>query len=311
MMRRTLACGLLLAGLLAPTRAAAQSADPKVVAAQTLFDEGRALMTEKRFAEACKKLEASQKLDPGAGTLLNLASCYDLNGQTASAWITYKDAAVASGTRHPDWVAEANEQAAVLEPKLSRLTITVVAPSPGLEVRRDGLVVDPSTFGVPLPVDPGAHTIEASAPGHASFTTKIDIGASKDAQSVTVPALATASNLSAQTVVGGVIAGVGGVGVIVGVVFGVIALGKKSDASDPATCNADFTTCTPAGKALVDEAKSAGLVSTVSLVAGGVLAVGGVVFMLTAPHGKEKGPSVQASFGAPGAPWGLSLGGAF
>ena len=300
-----------MAGLLAPVMASAQSADPKIVAAQTLFDEGRALMTQKRFAEACKKLEASQKLDPGAGTLLNLASCYDQNGQTASAWITYKDAAVASGTRHPDWVAEANEQAATLEPKLSHLTITLGAPTPGLEVRRDGVVVEPSTLGVALPVDPGAHTIEASAPGHATFTAKVDIGASKDQKSVTVPALAAVSDVPTQRIVGGVVAGVGGVGVVVGVVFGVIALGKKSDASDPKLCNADFTTCTPAGKSLVDDAKSAGLVSTVSLVAGGLLAVGGVVFMLTAPHTKEKGPSLLASVGAPGAPWGFTLGGSF
>jgi hypothetical protein len=310
MLRRFLARGLLVTSLLTPALASAQSADPKVVAAQTLFDEGRALMSQKRFAEACKKLEASQKLDPGAGTLINLASCYEQNGQTASAWITFKDAAAASGTRHPDWASEANDQAAVLEPKLSRLTL-VVTPTPGLEVKRDGVVVEPSTFGVGLPVDPGSHTIDASAPGHASFTTKIDVGAAKDDKSVTIPALAVVSSVPTQRIVGGVVAGVGGVGVIVGVVFGVIALGKKSDASNPSMCNAEFTTCSPAGKALVDDAKSAGLVSTVALVAGGVLAVGGVVFMLTAPHAKEKGPSVQASLGAPGAPWGLTLGGAF
>ncbi len=291
----------------------AQSADPKVVAAQTLFDEGRALMDKKRFAEACKKLEASQKLDPGAGTLLNLASCYEQNGQSASAWITYKDAAVAAGSRHPDWVQQANESANALESKLSKLTVVIGVPTPGLVIKRDGIAVDPSTFGVALPVDPGAHTIIASAPDHADYTTRVDVGAAKDDKSITIPALVAGASSGAvppQRIVGGVIAGVGGVGVVVGVIFGVLASGKKSDASDPKICNADLTTCSPAGKALVDDARTDALISTVSIIAGSALAVGGVILMLTA-HKTEETHSLQARFGAPGAPWGATLGGSF
>ncbi len=273
-------------------------------------------MTQGHFAEACKKLEGSEKLDPGAGTLLNLASCYEQNGQTASAWITYKDAAAAAGVRHPDWASQANDGANALEPKLARLTIVIGVSTPGMQVSRDGAAVEPSTLGVALPVDPGSHIVEATAPGRTSFKVTVDV-AGKGKASVTVPALAideTAAKQpgsgTAQRIVGGAMMGVGGVGVIVGVVFGVIALGKKSNASDPRTCNADFTTCSPAGKLLVDDAKSAGLVSTVSLIAGGVMVAGGLVVMLTAPH-TEKGPSLQASVGAPGAPWGMTLGGAF
>lgn len=301
---------LLACAVFAPRPAAAQSASANSVAAQTLFDEARALMKAKRFAEACKKLEASQKLDPGAGTLLNLATCYEQNGQTASAWITYKDAAAASAARHPDWVTEANEQAAALEPRLSHLTITVSAV-PGLVVTRDGVVVEPSTYGVALPVDPGSHTIEASAPGHASYSTKLEVGAAKDEKTIAIPALAAVSSSNAQLIAGVAVAGVGGVGLVLGAVFGAVALGKKSDASDPSLCNSDFTVCSPAGKSLVDDAKSAGLVSTVALVAGGVFAVTGIVLILTAPHGSKEKPAVQASLGAPGAPWGLSLRGTF
>jgi hypothetical protein len=296
--------------------ARAQSSDNKA-AAQALFDEGRHLMDQKNYADACKKFEGSQKLDPGAGTLLNLADCYERNGQIASAWVTYKDGAAASGDRHPDWVQRAEKKAAELQPHLSKLTIVVTAVA-NLEVKRDGQTVAPTALGSALPVDPGPHTIEARAPGYTAFTTTVTIGADNDAQTVTIPALVSdgsgggvstaPSSGGTQRIIGGVLIGTGVVGVAIGTVFGIIALGKKSDASDPALCSSDFTMCTQQGKNLVDDAKSAGLISTVGLIAGGIFVAGGLVVVLTAP--KSQRP-LQAAVGAPGAPLGLSLGGAF
>ena len=93
------ACVPAIAGVLLLSAAARAEEPPdgaKKAAAQALFDEGKRLMDAGQFAQACPKFADSEKLDPGVGTLLNLGVCYEKNGQTASAWATYKEAASAA-----------------------------------------------------------------------------------------------------------------------------------------------------------------------------------------------------------------------
>ena len=126
-------------------------------AAEKLFTQARALIDQGRWAEACPKLEESNRLDEAVGTLLNLAACYEHVGKTASAWATYTRVAAmpTSGVR----ASFARAHAAALEPQLPKLTIRAPA---GATVRRDGAAVASATFDVPIPVDPGRHVVDAS-----------------------------------------------------------------------------------------------------------------------------------------------------
>src|SRR5688500_17692987 len=72
------------------------------VEAQQLFNEGKALMAEARFADACPKFAASHALAPSASTLMNLGACQEADRKLATAWGTFQEAAaLASRTDVP------------------------------------------------------------------------------------------------------------------------------------------------------------------------------------------------------------------
>ncbi|MGK3984292.1 hypothetical protein WME99_14710 [Sorangium sp. So ce136] len=184
---RLLALAMFLAALVGGGR----DARADTAAAQALFDAARQLMAQGKYADACPKLEESQRLDPGIGTQFNLAACYEQLGRTASAWSTFLEvagAAKAAGQLEREKVAR--QRATALEPKLIRLTVTAPADAPAdLQVKRDGALVGRAQWGTPVPVDPGKHTIEASAAGRAPFARTVDLARAGATETVAIPPL--------------------------------------------------------------------------------------------------------------------------
>jgi hypothetical protein len=174
------------------SNAFAQAAAGDVALAETLFQEAQKLMKERRYAEACPKFQESQRLDPGGGTLFQLATCHAFTGRTASAWAEFSDVALLAKQRNrPDIERAAREQIRVLEPKLSFLVIQVPTQPPmgRVSVRRDGTVLGAASYGTAMPADPGTHTILAEASGYRSWSTTVEIGDDADRKTVVVPAL--------------------------------------------------------------------------------------------------------------------------
>ena len=169
----------------------ARAADADKGAAQVLFESGRALVQDRRFAEACPKFAESLRLDPGIGTMLWLADCYENNTQTASAWAVFKEAAAAATLRQDPRAAIAQRRADDLEPKLAKLVL--VPPSDAtaslIEVQRDGVVIGTAQLGIPVPVDPGVHVIAARATGRKPWTTSVTVLDKPATLSVVIPAL--------------------------------------------------------------------------------------------------------------------------
>ena len=184
---------LLAACALTPVRARAQAGAAQKAAAESLFDDGLKAMKSGRYADACPKLEESERIDPGIGTLLYLGECYEKTGRTASAWATFREAA---SSAHAKGELERSRVAASradrLQPGLSKLTIEVApqtAPLSGLRVTRDNVPVESSLFGVAIPVDPGKYHVVASADGYETFQAELEVAGNADAKSLQIPAL--------------------------------------------------------------------------------------------------------------------------
>lgn len=309
---------MLLVSLAAAPRASAQSATDSATA-ETLFNEALALLEGKKFAEACAKLEASQTLDPGVGTLLYLADCYQRVGRTASAWATFREAAYLAKDKADERESVAIDHARELEPQLSYLTVTVTSPTTaGLELEHNGKPLGSALWGSAFPVDPGAHTIDASAPGRKAWSRTLNVAAGPRKEALLVPELlavepepvvveppappppAPEGTGDTQKTVGWVLLGGGSVAVVTGGVLALLA--RSDDTSAAAECRPDrIQLCSPAGVELGERAETKATLAGLSAGLGLAALGAGITLLLTAPDNDgEPEPElrVQANIGA-------------
>jgi hypothetical protein len=305
-------CSILLHGV----SASAQASAGDKAAAEALFDQGLKLMKQNSFAEACPKLEESDRIDPAVGTLLYLGECYERTGRTASAWATFREAAsLANTSNQADRARVASARAQGLESRLSRLSIELapdVAKIPGIVVKRGGQRLEPSLYGTALPVDPGEYRIEVTAPGYEPWATPVKVEAGGATASVRVPALVPGSSesttatpapagtsnetsttgkespsepvakvssagLSTQQTLGIVVAGVGVAGIGVGSYFGIRAINKNSDAEPH--CPNSGTCNDQEGLDLNDQAKDNATIANIGFGVGlGLVAAGAILY---------------------------------
>ena len=166
-----------------------------IAQAEVLFRQGKDQMASGKIAEACASFDASQKLAPSVSTRMNQANCREKNGQLATAWGYFLDAsreAAAQGTPEGKQLRSiAGDRASKLESRVSSLKIVVQGDRklPGLEVLRDGEVLDPAMRNAKLPMDGGTYNITARAPGRGDWMKSITIATEKDAQVVEIPML--------------------------------------------------------------------------------------------------------------------------
>jgi hypothetical protein len=307
--------------------------------AEELFVRGRQAMDRREFPRACDLLDASLKLEDTLGTLLNVALCHEAIGRVATAWGEFRAAeqrALRSIPVQTGRVELARQHAEALQPKLSRLRITLDPKIDArvVEIRIDGKLLATEALTEGTPVDPGKRALRASAPQKLPVELSVDVPPGPSTTAVAIPALANAptpiASASASDVeavaaargrraAGYVAGGVGLAFVAAGAVLGVLALDARGEAACEETeeqgVRGCFTTRRRDGRVEpnpeLDRAQKAFERGTVfaNLSTGGFLlgAVGlgvGLYLVLTAKVPESTGPARTARLGRPSPrPW--------
>jgi hypothetical protein len=316
MTRGRLASSALASALLVAAPAFAQpKRDP--VAADYVFREARKAARAGNYAKACPLFAESLRLDPGAGTLMNLADCEEHVGQIASAWEHWREALDDMRGKNDKRQALARRHIEALEKRLPRLTLRLEAGAPdGAHVERDGVDLGASVLGLPVPVNPGSHVVVVHAPSHQDRSYNVSIeeaqlvelglsagpataektpttsGTTEEATKPVAPEK-TRDNGTVRTVGYGLVA-FGIVGLAIGGVTGLIALDKKNTVSQH--CDAD-----PAGGVAcrdqtgvdaADTGRTMSTLSTLAFASGAALAAVGAALLIA---GGGSSPSTTAA----------------
>jgi hypothetical protein len=313
---KTVASALAALVVLEAGAAHAQASSSDAAIAQSLFDDGRKLMHQKRYSEACPRLERSYKLDPAAGTLLNVAVCHEMVGKTATAWQEFRDSvAMAKREGRADRVKFAQKHADALKKRINTLTVNDAGHEPGLTWKLDGAKVGTESLGISLPIDPGVHTIEAVAPDKLPWKTTVEVRGEGTTKSLEIPALAAAPKIApppketqppeVQVVVAPKSHGPSGwvfVTASIGVLgFGAMALGgiealtAWNDRTAACGIGGDPNACSQAGIDADSRARTWALVSDIGLGVGVAGAITTVIVAIVTTHRSKEAPHVAVS----------------
>ncbi len=293
-------------------------AEADIATAEALFREARQLLQDGQLGLACEKFSESQRQDPSAGTLLNLADCHERMGKTATAWAEFIAAkSLARSQDRGELEQEAQRRADKLAPNLSKLVVTVAESVPELEIYRDEVKLELASLGSKLPVDPGQYTLRAVAPGYKQWSTQVNIGHSADLQRVEVPALEPEAKPVVEPVIDEPVSGsdddepigaephepeppvlawtIGGTGIaLVGVAtaFGVNALSQHDEATKLCPSMAG---CSAQALEARDDAEMFANLANVTAGVGAAAIVAGAVLWITHDDGTHSSESVRVA----------------
>lgn len=313
---------------MAPSAASAQDASASDIAqARQLGQQAQAAYDAGNYAESEKLWAAAAKLYGQAPTLtLGLARTQVKLGKLVGAQESYNkiirewSANPSPAPAFKDALEAAKSEVGPVSAKIASVTVTVEGPS-SPQVTLDGQPVNSAALGLKRPVDPGTHTVKATAEGYKPAETSFSVaeGGSADAKLrmekaagaaavAAVPAAGaspatgpatndpgadtSARDGSSRKTLALVAFGVGGAGLVVGAITGIVAAGKASDLEE----RCPGGTCPPSEQDNVDSYKTMGAISTVGFVVAGVGGVAGLVLLLTAPkHAASAGSARYAT----------------
>jgi hypothetical protein len=307
-------------------RAYAGEPDPATRAATTLSavqlaDEAGELYHAGRFAEALDRYERADALVRRHTIGLRIARCLARLGRMNEAAERYgavvrmalpADLAPEKQALQKEAIAQAESEREALRLRIPGVIVELAGP-PGAIVTIDGQRLPAALIGVRRAIDPGTHHIEARSGAGTEVVTRDVVLHEAEVVSVSLdlrgpgaaPAVPLGDPARTRRAMGFAGIGAGAAGIGVWIVSGALALAKNSVLQQPGSCGPELK-CPSRLSADADTYNTERDVSSVGLIAGGVLAAAGVVLVLTAPR-----PEPSRTYGVFAGPTGGGVRGAF
>lgn len=206
---RALLAALAIAALLVGNAASAEPSVADKETARTLMKEGDEKFAAKDYAGALKAYQAAHAIMNVPTTGLPLAKAQVERGLLVEARDTLLQV-----SRHPreskenPAFAQARDEAASLAQKVAAripsVQINIEGPGAGvkIEVTVDGVSIPPATLGTPRKVNPGQHTILASASGFQTVTRDVTLKEGEE-EKVTLQLKPGAAGAAGAAIAGG------------------------------------------------------------------------------------------------------------
>jgi hypothetical protein len=151
-------------------------AEAEIREARELFVRAEMDEDADRWGEALDKLRQVSRVRLTAGVRFHIALCEEHLGKLAAALADYTLAEnQARDEKAQDVQRLVGKQTAALAPRVPRLTVHLVPDISDAVVLLDGAPLGREKIGVALPVDPGEHRLETSAPNRPSSLTAITL----------------------------------------------------------------------------------------------------------------------------------------
>jgi PEGA domain len=298
--RFALMIALGLAVFTSPASAADPSDNSRAVEASKHFGHGVKLSEDGDWRAAVIEFERAYAIAPSYRVLFDIGQCrYQLRDYPGALTAFQKYLAEGGDLVGADRRAQVVADIDLLRGRVA--TLRVGSTTPGAQVTLDEVSLGTTPLSAPIAVGTGRHKLVASKAGFADVQRTFDIagGETLDVEVDLDPTRSEPVRTSKATSLAPALAsfGVAVAGVAVGSVFGLMALGKKSDLDR--TC--DGKACPASSQSIYNDAQTDGLVSTIGWGAAIVGAgVGAAFLVIMAPKGSEAAtaePRVQLFVG--------------
>ena len=278
--------------------------------ARDQFGQALSLQTGGDWAGALSLLKEVAIIKPTPQVRFNIALCEERLGRLVAALGDYELAASDAQAEKADQVRqEVDSRLEALKARVPRVVVQRGDGADSATISLDGVSLGDSVLNNLLPVDPGPHTVEATAVGFQPFkqtfrvveqqTATIQVKLDAVPVAVPPPPPAEPRPVSHGVRTAGFV--VGGVGIASLIASGTLFYLRQNTISDlDKQCGAERSSCPPSSKNTVDHGKLYTTMGDVTLVTG-VVGLGlGAALVIVGSHSTEHA-SVALAPGAAGA----------